>query len=276
MTVQDKINYLARDELYLREKPYHAEFPVDSIAGGILTNQRHDTRDVVFHDMRDHPPLDLNVNGACVVDMKSPFRAEDIEDESSPGVIKYVQKLERVLYAKFPEYTRFEPLDVAIRRRAPQYPEQWGPAKHAQPAASPHVDFSVQGAFLQMAGAFPDQEEYYKDRDFDMITAWRVLKGPNNDWPLAVCDAQTMDEENDWIENDVLQQSRIGENLTMHANEAHRWYYLSDQTDSEIFVFRNVSTKGNRPRAFHSAFNNPEGSGPPRESLECRFVAFRD
>lgn len=28
--------------------------------------------------------------------------------------------------------------------------------------------------------------------------------------------------------------------------------------------------------AFHSAFNNPEGRGPPRESLECRFVAFRD
>lgn len=56
-----------------------------------------------------------------------------------------------------------------------------------------------------------------------------------------------MDEENDWIENDVLQQSRIGENLTMYASDAHRWYYLSDQKDSEIFVLHNVSTKENRP-----------------------------
>lgn len=75
-----------------------------------------------------------------------------------------------------------------------------------------------------------------------------MLKGPNNDWPLALCDYTSVDIENDTIENDVLHVSNVGENWLLHANKKHSWHYLSDQTPDEIILFRNSNSKGNRAR----------------------------
>lgn len=38
-----------------------------------------------------------------------------------------------------------------------------------QPAALPHSDFSTRGAFLHLSEAFPNQEQHFEDKDFDML-----------------------------------------------------------------------------------------------------------
>ncbi len=76
---------------------------------------------------------------------------------------------------------------------------------------------------------------------------WRVLKGPNNDWPLALCDFSLINPE-DITLNDALHYKRVGENSLLHHSEAHRWYYLSDMREDDLIVFRNVDSEGEMPR----------------------------
>lgn len=77
---------------------------------------------------------------------------------------------------------------------------------------------------------------------------WRVLRGPNSDWPLAVLDYTTVDPDKDSTSNDILNASSVGENKLLHASPKHRWYYLSDQNVHELLIFRNVDSKGARAR----------------------------
>lgn len=121
------------------------------------------------------------------------------------------------------------------------------------------------------------------------------MKGPNDDWPLAVCDYSTIDVEHDITVNDALHLTRVGENWLLHHNDAHRWYYLSGMEEDDLIVFRNVDSSGELssksrqhfgpPHAlslkcaagcFHVAFNNPSAQGSLRHSVEIRLVAFRE
>jgi hypothetical protein len=73
-------------------------------------------------------------------------------------------------------------------------------------------------------------------------SVWRVLKGPNNDWPLALLDYETINFENDPILNDIVYENSCGENELIMANDKHRWYYLSDQSTDDLIIFRQSST----------------------------------
>lgn len=76
------------------------------------------------------------------------------------------------------------------------------------------------------------------------LSFWRVLKGPNNDWPLALCDYKNVDPEHDVIANDIIFPTAVGENRLLMANKNHRWFYMSNQMPNEIMVFRNASSAG--------------------------------
>lgn len=70
------------------------------------------------------------------------------------------------------------------------------------------------------------------------------MEGPNDDWPLAVCDYSTIDMEHDTTVNDALHLTRVGENWLLHHSDAHRWYYLSGMEEDDLIVFRNVDSSG--------------------------------
>jgi hypothetical protein len=107
-------------------------------------------------------------------------------------------------------------------------------------------------------------------------SVWRVLEGPNDDWPLAVCDFQSIDPERDTTNNDSLHFTRVGENTLLHPAESHRWWCLSGMEPDDLIVFRNTDSEGKMPRGFHASFNNPHARDQLRHSVEVRLVAFRD
>lgn len=74
------------------------------------------------------------------------------------------------------------------------------------------------------------------------------MKGPNNDWPLALCDFSLINAEEDVVTNDALHYKRVGENSLLHYSDTHRWYYLSDMMEDDLIVFRNVDSQGKMPR----------------------------
>ena len=72
-------------------------------------------------------------------------------------------------------------------------------------------------------------------------SVWKPLRGPLRDWPLALCDAASV-QANDLTPADVVFDTKVTENTQVHHDAAHKWYYLEDQDPSELLVFRQADS----------------------------------
>lgn len=109
---------------------------------------------------------------------------------------------------------------------------------------------------------------------------WRVLKGPTNDWPLALCDYRSVDVEHDTIASDIVVAHGDGsvENSLIYFDKKQEWFYRSDMDIEDIIIFRQTDSSGKMPKAWHASFEHPSTStGPflPRESVEVRVVVWK-
>jgi hypothetical protein len=77
-------------------------------------------------------------------------------------------------------------------------------------------------------------------------SVWLVLKGPTNDWPLALCDFRTVNIEHDTPTNDIVVGHGDGsiENSLIHFAEGQKWMYRSDMDLEDIILFRQTDSSG--------------------------------
>ena len=75
-----------------------------------------------------------------------------------------------------------------------------------------------------------------------MLRVWKPLAGPLRDWPLALCDASTLDVPRDVVPTDIIFRNFIAENCMVHYSEGQRWHYLADQSPAELLVFKAADT----------------------------------
>ncbi|KAH0387975.1 hypothetical protein KCU92_g1201, partial [Aureobasidium melanogenum] len=271
------LSYLARDKIYKQEKSFSTDFPVDHIPGARGTNGTGDERLVTMRDIRQCPDIKLDTAGFCLVNFHSRFSADDLvyDEEAKFGYWKEIQQL---ILSTFPEYKRVECHDLTIRRRAEGFPlpqtegSRYQETMFEQPASRAHSDITARTCEISARRAYPKHDGYFDGKDFDIINVWRVLIGPNNDWPLGFCDYRTINVENDVRDHDALRVDRLDELSLLHYNEAHQWYYVPSQMPEEAIIFRNANSLGRHSRAFHAAFDNPEASSLPRFSAEVRLA----
>ena len=73
----------------------------------------------------------------------------------------------------------------------------------------------------------------------DHHSVWKPLKGPVFDWPLAICEPNSIDVSNDLDYHDqVFPKNNYRENLMLHYSKGQRWHYLSAQMPSELLLMR--------------------------------------
>src|SRR5277367_5207993 len=72
---------------------------------------------------------------------------------------------------------------------------------------------------------------------------WKPLRGPLSDWPLALCDAESVNYETDLIAADIVSRTGYTENFQVYYNPNHRWYYLGGQKPTELALFCQGDTK---------------------------------
>lgn len=73
-------------------------------------------------------------------------------------------------------------------------------------------------------------------------SVWKPLRVPVQDWPLALCDASTVDES-DLVASDVLYPNYVAENFMVHFSQKQQWYWLPDHASDEILVFKAVDSE---------------------------------
>ena len=157
---------------------------------------------------------------------------------------------------------------------------------HVTPARYPHRDVTDTSGPVQAAGIVRTVPGLRLD-DFSrwaLLNVWRPIRQPPHDFPLAVCDARSVDPADGVTVVAVTQvpsmdgDFRFDTTGYMH-NPAHRWCYFRDMTPDEVLVFKTHDSDPSRARhVAHSAFTDPTcpPDVPTRASIEIRgLVLFR-
>ncbi|PMD20216.1 hypothetical protein NA56DRAFT_671594 [Hyaloscypha hepaticicola] len=273
-SVEASMHFLARDKLFEIEKPYSLRFPPD----GDLpqSNIKRGKFKVVINDMRRGELPTLEQNGFQIMDMESSMHYSDFEDEEQIKSL-YLPEVEAALLKEL-NGRHVHVIDFAVRRRDSQFPISTGKEfETLQPAALAHVDFTVREGERLIEVMYGERAVEVLRGHWQIINVWRPLRGPLNDWPLALCDAQSVDFRNDIMAGDIVYENFVTENLQIMHNSDQKWFYLPDQTTSEVLIFKSADSEhSDAPASPHAAFYNPKVAPDelPRESIDCRAFVF--
>ena len=175
--------------------------------------------------------------------------------------------------------------DHTRRSTAPEQREKYNAR---DPVPAPHSDYSDTSAEQRMHDVFGKQVSDKLNRRFAMVNAWRSMTGTIEEWPIAVCDARTVNE-NLLVDTYRHAPHRAEPSFeyarsssTRHAafDSSHRWYYYPEMKRDEVLLFNNYDTlkDGTARYELHSAIEDPSTpqNPRPRDSIETRAFVFFD
>lgn len=156
--------------------------------------------------------------------------------------------------------------------------ELLAPLTNAKPARYAHADntdISAQEMFDHITAAAAGRLP--KNARWAMYNMWRAVSPPPQDFPLAVCDALSVDEGDEVTVTAVTSTRGVGDlrhDTTGYLhNPKHRWHYYPDMTRDEVIIFKaHDSKEGVTKRVAHTAFTDPNcpPDTPTRASVEAR------
>ncbi|KAJ5406076.1 CmcJ-like methyltransferase [Penicillium sp. CMV-2018d] len=220
------------------------------------------------------------VDGICVEDMRG--RENDFQIERNGFTILNINtRLEYHDFFDNKKVLQYFNLMEEIRKRHPAYPISDGSMyDYDQPTTVAHVDTSREGTMDEIRRQYGKEADNLLKKRFQWINFWKPIRGPVNDWPLALCDSSFIDVAKDLAVSDLLYPDLATENSLLYYREGLKWYYLRDHTPNEILVFKQMdSLTSSCPAGVpHASFWNPYASKkePPRESIEGRALVFYD
>jgi hypothetical protein len=178
---------------------------------------------------------------------------------------------------------------AAYAREEKNYSHQGGvqpPAGEAHVDSSPdRVDRMAQAVYQQRFPGDPPFKRYL------YASSWRTFSPPPQDWPLALCDGNSVGDE-EGVPNTMFIVDRIPDRAEMlrvmpdedkaiaaaifQYNPRHRWWYFSNMNRDEALMFAFHDSRRVRPwRVPHTAFHDAtRPDARPRESIELRSVAY--
>ena len=223
----------------------------------------------------------LNTEGFAFSNQNS--KVVDFFDDMELDIV-YTPEIEELI-KKLTGGTKVVAFDHTRRSTIPEQREKYNAR---DPVPAPHSDYSDASAEQRMRDVFGKKIGDRLDRRFAIVNAWRSMTGTIEQWPLAVCDARTVNE--DLLIDTYRHAPHRAEpsfeysrsSSTRHAifDSSHRWYYFPKMQRDEVVLFKNYDTKKNGTARFslHSAFEDPFGppKPKPRESIETRAFVFFD
>ncbi|KAI4250069.1 MAG: hypothetical protein L6R40_000241 [Gallowayella cf. fulva] len=263
--VESSMHFLMRDELYEHEKPYQLKY---AAAEGIPTsNFRLEKQEPIqINSIRGREQdFSFDKNGFAVLKIDEDMPYDDFSDPE--GIRRYLNivasSLQKLLGADKVQVFQYVRISSAMRSGEA---DQFQDATHEEAIST----------FQKVNG---DRATLSPNLRYQVVNVWKPLRGPLRDWPLALCDAESVHADHLAAADGVF-ETKITENLQVHYDAAHRWYYLEDQEASELLVFRQAdSHPAGRLGVPHTSFPNPK-AGPnelPRESIEVRtLVSYGD
>jgi len=252
----------------MAEKPYSYNY--EPPPGVPPRNTREETHRLKVLDARAVADR-LSLDREGFVLMRQPTAATNLYDDSEVTSLYYAE-CERVI-REATGATRVVAFDHIARNAALS-------AKGNQiklPASRVHNDYTARSAPQRVRDLMGEEAEELLKHRFAEINLWRPIRGPLLRSPLALCDAQTLAEEN-LVASDLRYPDRTGETYAVTYNPAQRWYYFPKMQADECVLIRCFDSARSGAARFsaHGAFEDPDSppDAPPRESIEVRTLVF--
>jgi hypothetical protein len=191
------------------------------------------------------------------------------------------EEVKRVYYPEVAELVksatgavRVEVFDHNVRCR-PMAKEKINGAR--EPVKFAHNDYTLKSGPQRVRDLLPDEADELLKHRFIEINVWRPIRGPVEESPLAVCDAQSM-KLTDFIPTDLKYRDRTGEVYSVAYNPGHRWYYFPKMQRNEALLLKCYDSADDGRARFtaHTGFDDPTSppDAAPRESIEARMLVF--
>lgn len=263
--VEAPLNYLApgtdKPFIYIDEPP----------PGMPARNGRNETHRVAIHNGRplvrrfslDREGFELRRHDSAVVDFFDEDTVRDVYYPEVDALLRAATGAEKIVI-----------FDHTLRNTA-----HGKSGAHIREAGnSVHNDYTVASAAKRVRDLLdPAEAEARLQRRFVEINVWRPIAEPVQSWPLALCDAQSLDWQ-DLVASERRSRERVGETYRVHFNPRHRWFYFPHMRRDEVLLIKcfDSATDGRARLSVHSAFEDPTtaADAPPRQSIEIRSFAF--
>lgn len=252
----------------MAEKPYSYNY--EPPAGVPPRNTQEETHTLRLLDGRAvNDRLSLDREGFRLV--RHPTAARDLYDEGEITRVYYPECVELVKSATGAK--RAVAFDHIVRNAARMAKGNLIKGY----AGRVHNDYTAWSAPQRVRDLMGAEAEELLRHRFAEINVWRPIRGPLLRSPLALCDAQTLSEEN-LVASELRYPDRTGETYAVTYNPAQRWYYFPKMEADEVVLIRcfDSAREGAKRFSAHGAFDDPRTppDAPPRESIEVRLLVF--
>ncbi|KAK9776216.1 putative Methyltransferase [Seiridium cardinale] len=273
--------FLARAPIYDTCKPYTVRFdPKGKFPYTNIENVKHDVKLLNLRPILENSPEDISWEHHGFQIIKIPQRMS-YDDFNNDEVVRgsHIPHILTVLQTEF-RTAQIHVLDYRVRKRDDNFPVRSDQEyQYLQPSSRVHIDYTKDAIRNTVEGYLGVEAPAILERPWQVINVWQPLRGPCIDWPLAVCDASSVDFAKDTMASDFVDSWGYSENMQVHFNEGQRWYYLRNQMPNELLVFKSGDSRDGADGVFsgapHASFHNPwtTSTDLPRESLEIRLLA---
>jgi len=263
-----EIQYLAND----RDLAVY----IASVAGGEVQSHEGNyiMQPVTVHDGRSKPrECSLDREGFLFVESASEvtdyYDDEVVQAVYYPEIIALVQKSTGAARVEIFDHTRRATSDAVRKQKIVR-----------EPANIIHNDYTAKSGIRRLEDhldANPELDRSLLHRDFAIINVWRSIAGRIENYPLAMCDADSV-EPADLVSVTRQAKDRMGEiQLAVH-NDSHNWTYFPDMEEHEVLLFKTFDSRDDGRARFtiHTSFDDPSApeDARVRESIEVRCFVF--
>ncbi|KAF4992470.1 hypothetical protein FGRMN_7141 [Fusarium graminum] len=239
--IQSSMYYLDRTSLHDEEKPYSMRYLPDEIP---QSNYKKVNFPMTAKSMRnyDMDSFRLNQCGFQRIEIRTKLSYNDFWNNQRVQEV-YIEEVKDALKKEL-NAQHVHVLDYAVRKRHKSFPISTGQDyEYDQPTALAHIDFTVEEVERMIRVLYGSRANEILQGGWQAINVWKPIKGPLNDWPLGLCDARSVDFNNDTIPSDIVFDDFFTENLQVLYNPAFEWYYLPDQQTWEALIFKSAESE---------------------------------
>ena len=149
-----------------------------------------------------------------------------------------------------------------------------GASNVREPVRVVHDDYTEKSSPERVRLYLAEEADKLLQSRYQVINVWRPVDGPVQEAPLAICDAQSITEE----EIVPTEEGVKHEVYLFNFSPRHRWFYFPGMAKDEALLIKCFDSldDGRARLTAHTAFDDPTTppGATPRESIEVRTLAF--
>jgi hypothetical protein len=255
----------------MSEKPRSLEYePPPGVARTTAVYRDHP---VTIHDVRPVAST-LSLEGEGFQLLSAATSVRDFYDQEAIRTRYYTETVS--LLEELTGASQVVVFDHTVRRRIPGATDRTAGVAR-QPVPRVHNDYTERSGPQRVRDLLGEDAEGLLRGRFCVINVWRPIRGPIQDAPLAVADAQSV-ERDDLVATDLVYPDRMGEIYYVRFNPSHRWFYAPAMREDEAMLIKCFDSIDDGRARFvpHASFVDPTTprNASPRESIELRTMVF--